>query len=230
MLFPLLCLIFTTKRKLINTAYLGIVLFILIMIGATKSSYFLIWLTGTAILFMPKSRRMHSTLAVGMAFLALCAAMPVRPLVSTGRLFVEEGQAILFIPDMIIGLATGLFIYSLLHSNLNLRLESSSKNKLSYKLPTLLSGFSFSLYVIHYPIINCVYFIGVKYGFKGLQPTIASVFIEIAFIILLCVLAYIFSRCTEAHTNKARRYLMEVINLLKGLHAKNFTSKNKQLH
>ncbi|MEH7884045.1 acyltransferase [Bacillus sp. JJ1609] len=203
MLFPALFLFLFTKRNLkIKIIYfLSIVLFISIM-NSRMDSYFAVWLVGTCVLLVPRKsyliNRFTPFLAIGM----LLIIIPIRPLIMTGRLFTNQWTEDLLVVDLLIGLAFGFFIYTMLH------IVSDKIKHVDYKrlgkVAKLLAGFSFSLYLIHYPIINTVYYWSAHKGFTGLQPSFTSVLIEILLVILICFIAYLFSKITEGQTHKVR--------------------------
>ncbi|WML47822.1 acyltransferase [Neobacillus sp. PS3-34] len=207
MLFPLLFLLFFSNQvKFVKIISLMIAILIISMAGTRLNSYFVIWLIGTLVLLLPKIKFLTRGFIPILALILLLLALPVRPLVMTGRLFTENWTENLFAVDIFIGLAFGFLIYTMLHvvsdkiRNVELRwLDKISK---------LLAGFSFSLYLIHYPIVNTLYFWGAKNGFSGLQPNLISVIMEIIIVIFICIIAFFFSRITEAQTHIIRKFLV----------------------
>ncbi|NOV01330.1 acyltransferase family protein [Paenibacillus planticolens] len=214
MLFPLLIMMLRNQRKVIKIVCLIIALSILFVVGKRTDSYFLIWLIGTIVLFLPSIRLAKNKIFMFMSFLILCFAMILRPLVGNGRLFIDHHTDNLFFVDILIGLSMGLLIYTLLHVNTKNK-ENVITNKWFEKKSKLLASFSFSLYLIHYPIINLVYFWAAKNGFTGFQPNLLSVLIEIMMIVLMCMIAFLFSRITEARTNVIRTFIMSRIEMSK---------------
>lgn len=213
MLFPLLLLIFSKQGKIKRAIYLIIAILIVSSIGAKMTSYFLIWLIGTAIILLPRAnflRRWHVTI-IALLFVLLLGML--RPLVMTGRLITNEWTTDLFFVDIFIALTFGFFIYTLLNTRSN-KFHNMNIGWLG-KLSKMIAGFSFSLYLIHYPIINIVYRWGAMHGYVGLQPSFFSVAAEIVIIILLCVVAFFFSRVTEAQTSKVRKLLHTTIRKYK---------------
>ncbi|NOU87838.1 acyltransferase family protein [Paenibacillus sp. LMG 31460] len=219
MMFPVLILLLRNQKKALKIIYLFIVLGILFMVGQRISSYFLIWLLGMFVLFLPTIPLVKSKIIMSISLLLVCLAMLLRPLVNNGRLFIVHHTNNLFFVDLFIGLSLGFLIYILMHANAN-KTKSERNNKWFEKTSSLLASFSFSLYLIHYPIINLVYYWGAKNGFTGLQPNIKSVLIEILIVVLMCMIAFLFSRITEARTNVARTFMMSSIE--------RFNSRNRK--
>ncbi|QHE59821.1 acyltransferase family protein [Rossellomorea vietnamensis] len=213
MLFPVLLLLFFTKqKKVFKLIYALIAVLIFSTVGMRMNSYFLIWLVGTFILVLPRVNFLKKGFIPVLALIILFVAMIIRPLVMTGRLFTDKWTENLFGVDLFVGIAFGLFIYTLLHIVAE-KIRFIEFNVLS-KISKLIAGFSFSLYLIHYPIINTVYYWAEKNGFSGMQPSLISVALEGALILLVCIIAYYFSRMTEAQTNVVRKFINMKTNTL----------------
>lgn len=146
----------------------------------------------------------------------------------TGRLITDNWTEDLFFIDLIIGLAFGFLIYTLLHSTANKTRNIDSKVMLK-KASKLLASFSFSLYLIHYPIINTVYYWGANNGFTGLQPSLLSVLIEIMLVLVMCMIAYLFSIITEARTNEIRTLMTKGINMFKNSKRNRIIAKKQNI-
>ncbi|PPA69340.1 acyltransferase family protein [Jeotgalibacillus proteolyticus] len=211
MLFPLLFLLFSRQGRVAKFIYIGIALFIILSIGTRMNSYFFVWLIGSAVLFLPGINLLKNRFVLILATLFLLGAMALRPLVMTGRFFTNGWTTDLFFVDLIVGIAFGFFVYTLMHST------SHAIKKMSFRsfsqFAKLLAGFSFSLYLIHYPIINTVYYWANQNGFTGLQPGAAAIGAEIVLVALICLAAYFFSRVTEAHTSTIRRFIAAKLTL-----------------
>ncbi|QNG58521.1 acyltransferase family protein [Bacillus sp. PAMC26568] len=176
------------------------------------NSYFLIWLIGMIVLIIPRINFLVRGYIPILALILVFLAMLVRPLVMTGRLFTENWTEDLFAIDLFIGLTFGFLIYALLHS-LSDRLRKAELRRLG-KISKLIASFSFSLYLIHYPIINTLYYWVAKNGFSGLQPNLISIVVEILIVILICIFAFFFSKVTEAQTHNVRKFLQTKTNSL----------------
>ncbi|MFS0861474.1 acyltransferase family protein [Fredinandcohnia sp. 179-A 10B2 NHS] len=215
MLFPLIFLLFTKQKIILKVFYLMLAVLIISTIGTRMNSYFVIWLIGVAVLFFPRVSMNNRKLILISSLFLLLVSITVRPLVMTGRLFTNGWTEDLFFADLFVGLSFGLFIYTLVYvmPNKLKRIELKRFGKFS----RILASFSFSLYLIHYPIINTVYGWGAMKGYNGLQPSIVSFGIELVLVTILCIIAYYFSRFTEAKTSNIRKF---VISLSLGLRKK----------
>jgi peptidoglycan/LPS O-acetylase OafA/YrhL len=215
MLFPIFMLFLLTKRNWkLKFIYLISIVLIFSLMNSRMDSYFAVWLIGTCVILLPRINFIVKSFIPMLAIVLLFIIIPVRPLVMTGRLFTNQWTEDLLLVDLLIGLAFGFFIYTLLHI-VSDKIKHVDHKRLN-RVAKLLAGFSFSLYLIHYPIINTVYYWGAHQGFSGLQPGVVSVFIEILLVTLTCYIAYLFSKLTEAQTHKVRNLLLgrkRVINL-----------------
>jgi peptidoglycan/LPS O-acetylase OafA/YrhL len=206
MLFPILLLLFfNNQRKIFKLIYLLIALLIISTVGTRMNSYFVIWLIGTFVLLLPRINFLMQGFIPILSLILVIVAIPVRPLVMTGRLFTENWTEDLFFVDLFIGLAFGFLIYTLLHI-VSDRFRNMEFRRFG-KISKLIASFSFSLYLIHYPIINTVYYWAAKNGFAGFQPGLLAIVVEIVFVIIICMIAFYFSRITEAKTSNARKLL-----------------------
>ncbi|MGQ7884891.1 acyltransferase family protein [Paenibacillus sp. WC2504] len=213
MLFPAIILLLRNQKKILKVVYLFIALAIILLIGQRMSYYFLIWLVGMLVLLLPATSRVKNKFTMTASLLLVCLAMFMRPLVNNGRLFVDHDTNNLFIVDLFIGLSLGLLIYIFMQGTAK-ETKPESKNKWFEKTSKLIASFSFSLYLIHYPIINVVYYWAAKNGFKGLQPNLLSVLIEILLVAFMCTIAFMFSRITEVRTNVVRAGIMNILEKL----------------
>jgi peptidoglycan/LPS O-acetylase OafA/YrhL len=229
MLLPILLQLFFYKQKIIvKTIFLFIALIIISTIGTRMSSYFLIWLIGMIVLLLPKINIFKKgILPAVLAQILFFAVTPVRPLMMTGRLFTETWTEDLFTIDLIIGLAFGFFIYTLLHC-LPPKIRSINLGWLG-RISKLIAGFSFSLYLIHYPIINTVYHLCAKNGFTGFQPNLLSIILEVLIVIAICFIAYLFSQITEAKTHDIRIFLEEKTGSILGSRRNRVISKQSDV-
>ncbi|MDR7079140.1 peptidoglycan/LPS O-acetylase OafA/YrhL [Neobacillus niacini] len=208
MLFPLLIGLFINKTKINKFIYFLFSCIIISTIGIQINSYFVIWLIGPFILLLPRIKLLIQRFFPVLSLILVLVAMTIHPLVMTGRLFSDKEYKdlmSLFGVNLFVGLAFGLLVYTLLHS-IPARIREVDLRWLG-KISKLFAGFSFSLYLIHYPIINTVYYWYAKNGFSGLQPNLISILAEILIVILICFIAFLFSRITETQTHFIRNFL-----------------------
>ena len=73
------------------------------------------------------------------------------------------------------------------------------------------ASFSFSLYLIHYPIVNFSYYAAKGAGFTEMYPSLSAVSLEVALVAVICLFAWGFSRFTEAKTWRVRKFISDAI-------------------
>lgn len=214
-LFPLIfILFFQNKSKLTKTIQLVLIVSIMLLIGKKMNTYFLIWLMGTLTLVLPHIKFLTGKFSAIIALLLVTGTVFIHPLVMTGRLFTHQWTPNPYILNLTISVFFSYLIYTLMHSNS--KHIKKAENKMFAKFSKFLSSFSFSLYLIHYPIINTFYYWGAKNGFTGLQPNLLGIFMEILLVLLICIIAFFFSKVTEAKTGVVRKFLLTKTGSLTG--------------
>jgi peptidoglycan/LPS O-acetylase OafA/YrhL len=207
-LFPLLVLILVKRANMkFVVLNLAVVMIIMSCLGLKISFYFLIWLMGTFILFLPIKSFFSNWTTLFVSFIFFLISCLLRPFANTGKLF-GDIESTLIIVDTLIGISFVLFIYVILNYFSKKREYNKAQISIIFeKLSRLLSGFSFSLYLIHQPIIEFVYALALSWGFTGFKPGLLSFLIELLIIIVMLCITYLFSRLTERNTHKVRRYI-----------------------
>lgn len=212
-LFPLLMMLFLYKKgKVFKGLHLLVIVSIMMMIGFRMNSYFIIWLTGAVILVLPNIKLLTKKFMPIIALLLVIVTMFIHPLVMTGKLFTHHWTSNPYLLNLIIGLSFGFLIYTLMHNSVTI-IKTVQYKKFA-KFSKLLSSFSFTLYLIHYPIINTVYYWSAKNGFTGFQPNLLGIFMEILLVSIICTIAFFFSRITEGKTSVIRKFIFKEINIL----------------
>lgn len=202
MIFPALFLAAITRTLWHRVALIALAIALLVFIGPRKSAYFLMWLLGALVMVLPTMRRFGSgrALVVALAFLAIASLL--RPLVARGRLMFDGLEIDLFWPDLLVAGAAFLVM------RIAFVFFAGRQHLFNSSVDGLIrggAGYSFSLYVLHYPFINSGYFLAHAYGFDGFQPGIVGVLVEVIVVLILCSIAWFFASLTEAHTGAVRR-------------------------
>lgn len=172
--------------------------------GSPVGPYMLIWLLGVGV---AKIRRpLIPWLAVSAAFFLSCSLL-VRLFV---RLSYEDTHPVaLFFIDLFL---SGLFANLLLSMKLSKDLRSPSGGDYNF----VLASFSFSLYCIHTPILNLCAAVAYHYtgaGWKMIPTHPWQWCLVFGSIAVSIIGAFLFSRATEAHTNKLRTWLVRCFRL-----------------
>ncbi|WP_409290487.1 acyltransferase family protein [Peribacillus sp. SCS-37] len=212
LIYPLLLLAAMRSTKLI-VRVLSFILGLCIFgfLGLKISFYFIIWFLGSVILFMPAFSLRKKWSALIPSFFFFIISTFLRPLANTDKL--GEGKIILHAVDISIAVSFVLFIYVLINTNSN---KITSNKPMYYniidKISKTLAGFSFSLYLIHQPILMFLNGLGRYFGFVRMNPSVITFSIEIILVMLMCLLAYYFSLVTERKTTLLRNFLVYRIN------------------
>lgn len=198
LLFPLMVFIYC---KGLNTQKLSLLIVagILGMIGLRNSFYYLIWLMGFLVSLMkPLDALLHKDkvrkIVVFFVFLGLMFNfMLVRSHVFPGVML-----------HFLVAIVFTLFLYFMLHDS------SVSKKGVYSTVATRISSFSYTLYLIHYPILSVI-----NKGMHASWPAdIRHTLYGLVVFTCTCLLAYFFSLLTEANTNKVRVFIMPVLPVL----------------
>ena len=199
MIFPLLVLSFVSNNNKHKLLQLLAALLLLCMVGKTISIYFLIWLFGAFIHFTSKfelKRKLKYLMLYlsGIVFLATLGAVRVK-LFSGSETF----------SDFILAIFFSIFLYAILQD------RSPCHSELYKKIAHKIAGFSYTLYLVHLPILifcNSLILKNQRWQPEPLQLTIGlGIF---AFVIIY---AYLISMVTEAQTEKVRSKLARRFNI-----------------
>jgi peptidoglycan/LPS O-acetylase OafA/YrhL len=173
------------SRRLLHLAGACLVIWFLpggILLG------FLVWLLGVAVRFAPR-------LALSPLGLRLALAIAVLPfagsLAFTNRTTTSWG-------DSFVGVTFACLLYLLCHSR---RLPSRAY----IRTGALIAGCSYSVYVVHFPIVILIRAIA---GSRHYLPSFPSVVLLLALTGMVFALGYGFSLLTERHTDEVRRFLL----------------------
>ncbi len=195
-LFPLLLFGIFKKFNLLNRGlyiFLGFLLLQLVGIGITSN--FPIWLFGVIAYYWGNNLNYSkSKIAKTLFFLSL---------IFTGISLITSRLAIL--NEFISPYAIGLTFSATLLFGLNLHLPNSIK-----LLSTFFSDFSFSLYIIHAPILTLLVAPWITDNSKRLNPDLLGFILLVSVIVLIYFFSYTFFYITEKNTYLIRNYLKKI--------------------
>jgi peptidoglycan/LPS O-acetylase OafA/YrhL len=185
----------TLKKCLYGLLFLGMLLFV----GKTIILYFTIWLLGTAILFVPPMKISHLIMsyvllpsAVVMFFISLSLGKLYGQLIGlqTDHLITN------FPPNLCVGVCTAFLLYIIL----NVFNQKQAATVSKFSTSTFLAGFSYTLYLTHYPIVNYLR-VSIGDGRWGTwQPSLTYLLAGIAITIGLLGYAWVVAYFTENKT------------------------------
>lgn len=195
-LFPCLWLAWQgAARWPLRIAYLALAGGVAWLVGAEIASYFAIWLMGTTLCLLPRCGWLEKPRAARMACW-LAGAVLLLMLTVIGLHWMPHGR----LRDGLLGLAFAALVYCLLHRD-----EPDRGNRYA-RLAQGLAGFSYTLYVVHFPLLA---FCWATWTYQTPWPADPMHVVYVVGI-LAAVLAYAYglSRLTEAQTEHVRRFLM----------------------
>lgn len=191
MLFPCLVLIFRSSNKSKKFFYLFLSIIIISFVGQKIMEYFLIWLFGAMIPFIKPIKLEKPIVKL---IITLFAA-----LIATVSMHYKAGSS--FFLDLRVGVLFAILTY----------LTISFYNYSSFKkhnIPKYLAGFSYTLYLTHYPLANLIltWRISPLWPFEG-NPLI----IKAALAFLVFGFAWVIGLLTEKHTDRVRKLISKWI-------------------
>ncbi|MCA9895347.1 MAG: acyltransferase [Anaerolineae bacterium] len=194
-LFPLCLSIILWRSEIFNPIISSILIIVLILFLPNKIVlYFTLWLLGVVIAFIHRSLVKPRILSFGLFFASLLFA----------RFGIFPGW---FFSDLVVAGTFALTINALVNAE-----SRVVKNQRVNKLNQTLSGFSYSLYAIHYPIM--VLMITAIEDLRGnafsQQPSLSVYLLYVLLISVVYVIAFFFSRLTEANTVRFRNLLFRL--------------------
>lgn len=153
--------------------------------------YSLVWLLGAALFFINGRRLLPLWFSAGLFAACFCVA----------RL---KWLAVPYLPDFLIGISFALLINS--GSNASRRLHGHDWNRLA-------AGFSYSVYLCHFPFLTIVISMLLQNGWLDFRayptPKLAAVFLMV--LILTYVWCFLISLATERQTTRIRTWLNQCL-------------------
>jgi len=206
-LFPCVVLSFVSRRVSLRVMYVTISLAIFALIGVRMSEYFLVWMLGCGVLFMRPLRIRQTWLwyvAIVVALLTMFVfyqvpyiAFHVRPSLATSSIY----------PDFILSLSVALLIYVIRSEPVGA--ERKDQVGTWAKAFASLAGFSYTLYLVHYPAIYLVTRLLLTPPARPLYALVFSNILlsDVVFATFICLYAWVISRFTEARTAGIRGWV-----------------------
>ena len=189
-LFPCIVLMFRSNTKGKRFFYLLVSIVISIFVGQKIMEYFLIWLLG-AIIPLIKPLNIEK---VFLKYIILLTSL----LFAIISLYYEAGSS--YFLDLRVGIMFALLTY--------LIVSFFNNGSVKYNIPKYFAGFSYTLYLTHYPLANLIltWRVSPLWPFEG-----NSLIIKFTLASLVFGYAWIFGLLTEKHTDKVRKQLSKLI-------------------
>lgn len=188
---PMLLLIFFTKSIINKIIYLTVIIFLWFFLPINITLYFLIWIVGSLLVFI--KRPVFNNLYIPF-FLLLASLTFVRLNSFSGYLLY----------DLVVALSFLLFAVEYLDKNVNCRYKTIHKN---------MADFSYSLYVLHFPMMIFLLSLLYSYTHIGIQMQPNTYNITLYFVILSFIYFYSFSiaMITEKKTSLIRKFILKIL-------------------
>ncbi len=192
-IFPLLFLAFQKKMRILRRiAYVALAMALMWFVGFKIFFFFSIWLFGSALVFIPANGFLVRNFRARTALILTAISLLI-----IAFLLFQYGVTLERFE--IFGVVCTVLMYALLQD------REVCKNQLYAKVSSLLSGFSYTLYLVHMPIL---FFIRQSLNFKArMQPTPEHLLYLAGIMIAVLVYAYLLSLITEARTDSCRKLI-----------------------
>jgi peptidoglycan/LPS O-acetylase OafA/YrhL len=199
-LFPLVLLVFLGKSPFTKVCAALIALGIFLFVGSTISLYFLVWLLGVVVYIAPRFEVLQSRVVwhtCMVVSLGLCALW----LTVVHSFAIEPG-------DLVTGLLFAGAIYLVVHTP---RRRSDARGTRLGTSASRLAAFSFTLYLVHLPILVFLR-AGLQYhGVALWQPSVAHLTIAATMVVGVVLVAFAVSLVTEAQTDRLRMWVSRIV-------------------
>lgn len=223
-LFPCLVLTFYASKKRFKILSALIFIAISLFVGERIMGYFLIWLIGALIpLLKPLKFKTKFWENIILLFSILISIASLRFLYQLLDITDPSytGNGLQYYADLSVGITFAFFVYvvtSLLNTN---------TKRLRFNISNQLAGFSYTLYLTHYPLANLILTWRNSSSWKFTE--VEGLLMKPVFAISIIVYAWIVGSLTEKHTVKVRKYIKRVIFIkLNNSNKKQQYAKNMQ--
>jgi peptidoglycan/LPS O-acetylase OafA/YrhL len=199
LLFGLLILsIFGSKQNKSKYWYLILSLIIVLILGYKFILYFLIWCIGLSVAFLNKKIIKSPIIALIQFIIVLIMSR-------------FNVIAIQYLCDLLTAISFGIFLLSMKEVNNSFLCGTK-------KINSVLAGFSYSLYLLHYPLILFLLSLWVSIfqisNFSNeYQPNGVGIVIYFSIMIIIFTITYTFSLVTENKTALVRRWLKRKLKI-----------------
>ncbi|MEK8126938.1 acyltransferase [Paenibacillus filicis] len=208
MLFPCLALAFAARQVWKRALYGAVALLMAVLLGKSIMLYFVIWLLGAALTLLPAPKLSERLLAKAAVptLVAVCVALLVG-----GKVIAGEGEGsgmLVYLVSLVISLGFAALIYAILHG-LN-RPATTLEIRRGLQAHAVLAGFSYTLYLTHYPVVN---FIRVWLGdgkWGTWNPDLPHLLLGLVIAAAICLYAWMLSLVTEAKTAEVRNFFKKL--------------------
>jgi peptidoglycan/LPS O-acetylase OafA/YrhL len=198
-LFPCVILSITSKPWLKKIIYLALSIVLCFFIGKQIALYFLVWILGFVIHLLPTiSFRLARLGAFLSLFLSISSIIFYR--------WIPFNSS--FLKDFIIACTFALFVYFIKNAT------STDKTvaPLFVQWSKFLAGFSYTLYLVHFPFLVFIHAMLYARNPEKWQPHASTLSFGLALLFVTLAYAWLISFFTERQTNHVRRWIEHLAN------------------
>lgn len=208
-LFPCLVQFLAAKHVGKRIAYAIAFLIVSLVLGKSIMLYFVIWLLGAALVILPAPRLPKILLA--RFFVPVSIAASTVLLVLTKYVLELRGSSefLAFASSLAVSFGFTVMIYGILHTFD--QKATAAEIKRGLHIHVVLAGFSYTLYLTHYPVIN---FIRVWLGdgkWGTWNPDLPHLLLALGIAVAICLYAWVLSLVTEAKTAEVRAFFQKLL-------------------
>jgi peptidoglycan/LPS O-acetylase OafA/YrhL len=205
LLFPAILLIFMKNtKKLFKLVYLILVIGCLFFIGKSVSLYFLVWLMGLVVLITPsiniKSILVRYTLKLT-TFVFFVASLGI------SRLGLISHD---FLGDLLVSGTFSILVYATIHLKTNGNMFQKIK-EIYFSFAKKISSFSYTLYLIHFPLLIFTFALFDSLGIGKMQPNLINYVYSLLTCSVVVFISYLISLITENKTSDAKALINSFI-------------------
>lgn len=195
-LFPCLVLIVTSKKIIVKSWYVLLFVGIAMFVGEKIMLYFLVWLLGAVVPLIKPFYLNNKYLKNLLLIFSICLV-----LASVYQHLILQIK-LQFLKDLGVGASFALLTYILVS------LYNSEVRNSTFNISKYLAGFSFTLYLVHYPLANFIltWLVSPYWPFQETTLTI-----KILFALAVFIYAWLIALITEKHTDKVRKRIFTYI-------------------
>lgn len=194
LLFPCLILLLTQQKKKGKIIYALVFITIALFVGQKIMLYFLVWLMGAVLPFLKPFNLKNPIIKYLILFFSFILAI----------ISLNYKPDLGFSRDFTVGLTFAILIYLIISF-----FNTSTTTPPKYNVSKELAGFSYTLYLVHYPVANFL----LTWLISPLWPFgKTTIFLKGTLAISVIIYAWMIAFLTERHTDKTRRAIKKLIH------------------
>lgn len=192
LLFPLL-IYPLFNRSISGFISVSIGLAIIWLIGYERSVLFFVWMLGVGLCVISPSKIISQSVKFKYCYMAAISLFILGEFVLSRMHLLPE-----LCLNIMVGFLFSLLLYAILHSE-----KPQEKRGFYFIFSRAIASNSYTLYLLHYPILRVIGELIKKYGYV-MQPNALNFLLALILGLLIWFAAFVMAKFTEANTNKIR--------------------------